>query len=628
LDDGAAAEVRVVGRPRISVVSPTERPVVARALVAQDLDVTIVPSATFCADPSGTQPDVIVLDRVAASALSDAGVLRWLRTQVEAGGGLLYLPREDRGEIFNAAAKPFLELLPFVGQEPPPERPKEDEPPPDADSEGLAPPEADRRTKEKRLAPTLGLLLVIDASASMREGIRLRLAKEAAIAAAETLHPEDLVGVVQFNWTPYPILEMTKAGDRVLIADRIARIQADGGTEFGPALEFAKEVMEGTNVAIKHVIFLSDGQSRPYRLKPLVTEMAAKGITVSTVGCGQDFDEGTLSDIAYWGKGKFHPAFNAEEIPQIFTVEAERVIAASGARSRRDAEPKDDKPAEPDPTLPPSEPTPEPEEKVKPVPIKAGLPAPYLQGIRTHDVPGIVGFHAAQPRSFGWVSLVTADQLMPVLVHGRVGDGRVAAFTLPLEGTWAEYLPNWDDYQVLLAQLVRFLLPDAERVRYHARAEGRGRVVDVRVIDREGRMPDAGLTLAITDESGRRPAVAIERLSPDRWRVRVDPRDPAAALRIEVAASEGKAVAGGSGFAFVSIPPPPEVRDAGVSLPGLTAWAAALGGTVASVPPEGIDVPEERIQREESVDLLLLPWLLGIFVVDLVLRRLVPGRSR
>ena len=182
------------------------------------------------------------------------------------------------------------------------------------------------------------------------KGSKLRLGKEAAIASAEVLHPKDLVGLIQFNSQPSLVLELTPSGDKAEIVDRISRVEAAGGTDFGAALSFAQEIFAAESLGIRHVILLSDGYSKPFLAKRLVTAMADAGITVSTVGCGGGFDEATLSDIAYWGKGRFYPAFDANEIPQIFTIEAERVIKSTGARHRRDAEPPP--PSEPPPPVP------------------------------------------------------------------------------------------------------------------------------------------------------------------------------------------------------------------------------------------------------------------------------------
>jgi hypothetical protein len=145
--------------------------------------------------------------------------------------------------------------LPFQGVDPPPPPPPKEERPldPPKPEEGLKAPDPEQRTTERRRAPTLGLRIVLDASGSMK-GLKLRLAKEAAIAAAEVLHEDDRIGVIAFNDRPLEVLPMTRAGDRADVVDRISRITAAGGTDFVPALELARDVMESENLSIKHVV--------------------------------------------------------------------------------------------------------------------------------------------------------------------------------------------------------------------------------------------------------------------------------------------------------------------------------------------------------------------------------------
>jgi secreted protein with Ig-like and vWFA domain len=176
------------------------------------------------------------------------------------------------------------------------------------------------------------------------KGLKLRLAKEAAIAAAEVLHEDDRIGVIAFNDRPLEVLPMTRAGDRADVVDRISRITAAGGTDFVPALELARDVMESENLSIEHVVLVSDGESKPGRFRPRVDALRAVGATVTTVGIGYEADANTLTDIAVAGGSKYLRADNEREIPQLLVVEAERVVASSASSAcslrRRPAKPR------------------------------------------------------------------------------------------------------------------------------------------------------------------------------------------------------------------------------------------------------------------------------------------------
>jgi hypothetical protein len=410
------------------------------------------------------------------------------------------------------------------------------------------------------------------------------------------------------------------------VIDRISRIESGGGTHFGRALEAAEDLMELETFAIKHVIFLSDGESRPAPLKRIVDRMAGAGITVSTVGCGGGFNEQVLSDIAAWGRGKFQPAINPQEVPQVFTIEAERLIAATGAR-RREAEPKDPhapkdpSPSEPEPEPPPQRDPPETELPAA-VPFEAGLPAPYLRGVAPHLVPGLLGFHPNDARRGAWVSL-QLETGQPVAAHRFVGDGRVIAWSTPVEGPWAGHLVGWEDLHVLLAQMVRFLHPDVDRSRFFVTAENQGRSVTVTLFDRQDRAtPEGAVSIAVRDEAGRVPRYDLRPLTDQRWRIDLDATDPAAALIVAARAADEVS----PGRAFVTVPPPPEVAESGLDPARLEDWARALGGTYLSALPGTLDVPPRVSEMRVPAVLEILPWLLLLFGVDLLLKRAFPGR--
>lgn len=616
---GAATALRVPRAPQVVVVAPEgSRPLVAAALEAQELPVRVVAAEPFLEAP-GTlgEASVIVLDRVAAGALSAEAVLDRLDAHLAGGGGLLYLPRQVRGELLGVEEAPFLRRLPLVGLEPSPAPAAGNAGQQEPEEEGLAPPDADARKRERRQAPSLGLGLLIDVSRSMR-GSPLRLAKEAAIAAAEVVHPEDKVAVIAFNQVARVVLELTKAGDRKTIADRISRMAAGGGTDIHGALKLADRVFTPADLSIKHVILLSDGETQGPPLKSLVEGMASRRITVSTVGCGADVNLKLMSDIALWGRGKFQPAFTPEEIPQVFTIEVERVIEKTGARRRE----REDPHAQEDPPPPPGgEETPEEEPagpEPRPDPVQVAWPAPYLKGVHVHDAQGILGHHPARPRRGGWKALET-ESGDPVLVHGFAGDGRVMVWTLPLEGSWARHLVAWSGCQVLLSQAVRFLMPTGSRERFHVELSAQGRAVTARVLDRTDRtLPQEGLRLQVADERGRPLEVTRERLGPERWRFFPAAGQDVLGLRVTAMLEE----AGPSGSAFVAIPPVPELAELGPDLEGLQAWAEALGGRVLPGLPPSLEIPSVVSQCPEPVPWTPVILLLGLFLADLLLKRL------
>ena len=593
------------------------------ALTTQEQPLQVVSQETFLSEPIVDANEVLILDRVPVPDLLDETVMAALARHVDRGGGMLFLPREDRAELVSPGMKPFSKLLPLLGLPPPPdpieEEPKEEPPPLNTENEEPGEVDPNNKSKEEVLAPTLGLLLLVDSSSSMREENRLLLAIEASIAAAEVLHPEDYIGVIQFNTSANPVLELTKAGDRTRIKDRVSRIEARGGTSFGPPLELAKEILDPAPLGVKHVVLLSDGDSRPYLLKPLLTSMSDAGITVSTVGCGSQCNRDLLSDIAYWGKGKFLPAMDSKHVPRLFTVEAQRIIEETGARSRKDAEAAaEQEPQEPDlPTpLPPEEPT--PEEPPRATPIHVARPTTYLADVPVLDTPGVMGFHPAVPVEGAWVSVETESR-EPIAAHAFVGNGRVAMWTLPLDGAWAQHLVALDEYPRLLSQTVRFLLPHPQPPRFQLDAQVSGRTLTVNVADRLQRELPRSLEMDVLDPEGAPAPMSFRRIGERSFESTVPASVTARMLHIRVRAS--KADGGGMGQAICEVPEIPELSHRSPHLEGLERWARSLEGELTPRVPDKWEIPLREVTTRQPRGRYLAMLLLGILVLDFLVWR-------
>lgn len=120
----------------------------------------------------------------------------------------------------------------------------------------LVPGEAGRQTLTREL------VLVIDTSGSMA-GESIRQAREALLAALDTLAPEDSFNVVQFSSQTRQLFRESVAatGDNLARARRYIRgLGANGGTEMAPAIEVALLDGEAPRIAdLRQVVFVTDG---------------------------------------------------------------------------------------------------------------------------------------------------------------------------------------------------------------------------------------------------------------------------------------------------------------------------------------------------------------------------------
>jgi Mg-chelatase subunit ChlD len=437
------APLIVVGRPRVLILedSPDDSRAVVRMLRAHRFEVHPVPVDRM---------DQVSLDLY--NAVVSAGVrgtsftpgrIRALDDYIRNGGGFWFIARPDPDAGAEYAASPVSRLLPVEFLPTPPAANGKEEPKP---REGKKP------GKERRPSPTVALLMVIDKSGSMA-GEKLELVKEACRVTAETLTAQDSVGVLAFDARPRWVLSFTSPARKEHIRDRIFRLLADGGTDIYPALAEAHRALtthpRARSAGIRHVILFSDGDTRAADFRGLVGAMAEAGITVSTVCILRGrFDPILMNDIAHVGKGRFTSTGSFAQIPKIFTEEARTLLRE--ARSGMETE-------APAPALPEF---PEPPE----VEIPRGKIHPRVEGQHVilwdripEKLPPLSGILKTRPRENARTPLVTesGDALLSI---GRLGLGKVAAWTSDLAGIWSAGWIGWIPFgPELFAQLVRHL---------------------------------------------------------------------------------------------------------------------------------------------------------------------------
>jgi hypothetical protein len=461
------------------------------------------------------------------------------------------------------------------------------------------------------------------------KGQTLRLAKEAAIAAAEVLHPDDRIGVIAFNDEPLEVVPMTRAAEREQIIDQISRIKAEGGTDFGPALDQARAIFREEQLQIKHCVLLSDGHSRLGKILERVDRLAREGVTLSTVGVGPGVDVGQLSDMAVHGRGKYNPAYSAEAIPQIVTVEAERVVTVSGARRPFEIEAKvDEPPPAPPPPTPDQKPDPPPDESAPPeeapkvaTPLRAEWPATYLKGVHPELSQGIFEWHKVDPASHAWVSLATKEG-DPIALHTYVGFGKLAALTVPLQGAAPGPLVNWDDFANFASQLVRFLTPATKPERLQLRVDAAGRAARLEVVDVERKAGiDELLKFEFKDQRARPVDVSVRRVGNGAFDLEVTVGSHAAFIDVTATVEDQ----GGSGATSFLVGRPPELARLGADLAGMNRWGEALQAQVTAIAPPTLELRPIEVVEKKTISPWWLLLMLPLFLLDLLIKRALPG---
>jgi Ca-activated chloride channel homolog len=187
---------------------------------------------------------------------------------------------------------------------------------------------------DARRAP-LNLSLVLDRSGSM-SGDRLRAAKEAAVSLVRRLWPDDRVSVVAYGDDVEVVSPPARGRDVSRVARRIGGILIRGSTNLsGGWLKGRELVATGARKGgMDRVILLTDGHANmgitdPDTLAGLVREAAEQGVTTTTVGFGENYNEVLLRTLADAGGGNSYYVERPDQAVSIFEEEMDGLLSVS-----------------------------------------------------------------------------------------------------------------------------------------------------------------------------------------------------------------------------------------------------------------------------------------------------------
>ena len=357
------------------------------------VDVTPIAAADANA-ASLAQCDLITLANVPAAAMK-AEVVDAIESHVRAGGGLVviggdraFTPGGYRGTKLEA-------LLPLA---------------------------ADAKEKQSSLA----MVLVIDVSQSMEDNA-IKLARQATRQAVEALSPRDFVGILVFADDARWVSQILPCTDKPEIVKRIEGIAAGGRTNMQPALRRAHLALRESYADRKHILLMTDGVSDPADFTGLSRQIAADGITMSTVALGKEAAQPVLKEMAATGKGQFYFCPDETTLPRVFATEA---ISAS-------------RPGISD-------------EPFRPTATAAA--ADVLSGVPLDGLPLLMAFDETKAKPAAIVLLAAGKDDALLAMH-RVGRGTVAAFASDVDPRWADEWRRWPQFDAFWTQLARHALP-------------------------------------------------------------------------------------------------------------------------------------------------------------------------
>lgn len=186
----------------------------------------------------------------------------------------------------------------------------------------------------------IALALAIDRSGSM-EGRPIESVKTAVGLIVDQLTDADMLSIVTFSETVDVLMPASRVLNRELIKQHVARIQPKGTTNLFSGMSTAAEQLLAAKTPqhLSRVLLLTDGEANEgiteySDIIAQARDLRMRGMTISAVGLGIEYNEELLSGIAKSTRGNYYYIDAIDRIPEVFDRELKDVFGtvATGAR--------------------------------------------------------------------------------------------------------------------------------------------------------------------------------------------------------------------------------------------------------------------------------------------------------
>lgn len=175
----------------------------------------------------------------------------------------------------------------------------------------------------------LNIALVLDRSTSMSGG-KLEQAKKASHTLVDMLGPQDRLAVVSYgsDVSTHSESRLATQANKELLHNAINNVRLSGSTNLSGGYERARDLVMGHNrdETVNRVILLSDGHANVGirgipELGSLARRGLDRGVSLTTMGIGLDYNEDLMTKMAVEGAGNYYFVEDEKAIAAIFQKE-------------------------------------------------------------------------------------------------------------------------------------------------------------------------------------------------------------------------------------------------------------------------------------------------------------------
>ena len=186
----------------------------------------------------------------------------------------------------------------------------------------------------------LNVCLILDKSMSM-EGIPMDYMKQACAYVVDLLDQNDVLSIVTFEQVAQVLMPARRIINKNLIKELIYRLEIGNTTNIYDGIALgASQVASASSLGyVNRALLFTDGEPTAgikdfSSIVGQVTEQKSRGITITALGFGNEYNEELLGSIARQSGGNYYYITRPELIPEIFRKELETMMMTSASNVR------------------------------------------------------------------------------------------------------------------------------------------------------------------------------------------------------------------------------------------------------------------------------------------------------